>query len=145
LDVWLAGRLRIQAGRLESLCDAGGAVEAIWRPRAARTRERRIFRHVINCTGPEGDPSEACSPLIRQLVDDGLIRADPLGLGMDAAEDGRLIRADGRPHARLFAIGPPARGALWEVTAVPDIRVQARRLGQALASLSLARSAAWQA
>jgi len=94
-------------------------------------------RHVINCTGPEGDPRESRSPLVRQLLAAGLVRADPLGLGMDTAEDGRLIGAGGAPHARLFAIGPAARGALWEVTAVPDIRVEAQRLGRRLGRIRL--------
>jgi uncharacterized NAD(P)/FAD-binding protein YdhS len=62
----------------------------------------------------------------------GLIRADALRLGLDVTESSRVIGADGRAHRRLFAIGPVARGALWEVTAVPDIRVEARRLGQRL-------------
>jgi uncharacterized NAD(P)/FAD-binding protein YdhS len=132
LDDWLTGRLRIVAGRLEALTPAAGAIEAAWTPRGEPTLERRLVRHVINCTGPEGDPRESRSPLIRQLVETGLIRCDPLGLGIDTTEDGRVIDATGAVHPRLFAVGPAARGALWEVTAVPDIRIQARRLGQAL-------------
>jgi uncharacterized NAD(P)/FAD-binding protein YdhS len=132
LDEWLASRLRIEAGRLGALTDRGGQIEAVWTPRGARTLERRRVRWVINCTGPEGDPRESLSPLIRGLMQSGLVRSDPLGLGMNTTEDGRLIGADGEVHADLFAIGPAARGALWEVTAVPDIRVQARRLGRVL-------------
>jgi len=137
LDGWLTGRLRIEAGRLESLVTAGGEIEASWHPRGERASKRLTVRHVINCTGPEGDPRESRSPLVRQLLAAGLVRADPLGLGMDTAEDGRLIGAGGAPHARLFAIGPAARGALWEVTAVPDIRVEAQRLGRRLGRIRL--------
>ncbi len=56
---------------------------------------------------------------------------------MDVTADGRLIAADGVASSALFAIGPAARGALWEVTAVPDLRLQARRLGRLLAGASL--------
>jgi uncharacterized NAD(P)/FAD-binding protein YdhS len=31
---------------------------------------------------------------------------------------------------RLYAIGPCARGALWEITAIPDIRQQTFRLAR---------------
>ncbi|MBN8909448.1 MAG: hypothetical protein J0H99_23285, partial [Rhodospirillales bacterium] len=36
----------------------------------------------------------------------------------------------------LFAIGPLTRGRWWELTSVPDIRVQAARLAQRLATLT---------
>ena len=80
LDGWLARQLRIEAGRLDSLTDWGGRIEAAWNPRGARTLERRIVRWVINCTGPEGDPRESLSPLIQGLVQSGLVRSDPSAL-----------------------------------------------------------------
>jgi uncharacterized NAD(P)/FAD-binding protein YdhS len=129
LDAWLAGRLRIAAGRLVSLAAEGGGVGAAWRPGGEDTTRHDHVRFVVNCTGPEGDPNQSDQLLIRQLLKDGLVRADAFGLGLDVTEDNRLIAAGGAPHETLFAIGPAARGALWEVTAVPDIRVQARRLG----------------
>jgi len=141
LDAWLGARLRIEAGRLESLTETDDAIEVMWRARGERTYRRQVVGYVINCTGPEGDPRESRSPLIRQLVASGLVRADPLGLGMDTTEDGQLVGSSGLPQPRLFAIGPAARGALWEVTAVPDIRTEARRLGQVLARISTAREA----
>lgn len=138
LDGWLAGRLRVAAGRLEHLADRDGAITATWKARGADERQDRTVRRVINCTGPEGDPRQSRSPLVAQLLRQGLIRPDPLGLGMDTNEDGQLIAADGDAHRGLFAIGPVARGALWEITAVPDIRVEAQRLGRTLAAMELA-------
>jgi uncharacterized NAD(P)/FAD-binding protein YdhS len=41
---------------------------------------------------------------------------------------GRLVAADGAVHRWLWVIGPLRRGGLWETTAVPEIRAQARRL-----------------
>jgi uncharacterized NAD(P)/FAD-binding protein YdhS len=138
LEAWLADRLRIVAGRLVSLAAHGDGVEAAWRRRGEATLERDDVRFVINCTGPEGDPAQSDQPLIRQLLRDGLVRADAFGLGLDVTDDNRLIDADGAPHESLFAVGPAARGALWEVTAVPDIRVQARRVGALAASAARA-------
>ena len=41
-----------------------------------------------------------------------------------------LQGADGKPQENLYAMGPVARGRLWEVTAVPEIRQQAAALSR---------------
>jgi uncharacterized NAD(P)/FAD-binding protein YdhS len=48
-----------------------------------------------------------------------------LGLGVDVDVDHRVIAVSGQAQPTLFAVGPMTRGALWEINAVPDIRVQA--------------------
>lgn len=141
LAAWRAGRLEIRAGRLDALLPAGDEVEARWTPRGERQLLSRQVRWVINCTGPEGDVRRLRSPLVQSLLTGGLARPDPFGLGLDVTEDARLLDAQGRAQPRLYGVGPIARGALWEVSAVPDIRVEARRLGRVLARLDLARPA----
>lgn len=54
-----------------------------------------------------------------------LIVPDPLGLGIG----GCRFRGDSPSRispARLFAVGALTAGQFWEITAVPDIRVQAK-------------------
>jgi uncharacterized NAD(P)/FAD-binding protein YdhS len=87
---------------------------------------------VVNCTGPDGDVAGGGSPLLAALCAAGTVRPHPLGLGLDTAPDGALLDARGRPSATLFALGPLRRGELWESTAVPEIRAQARTLAQHL-------------
>ena len=36
----------------------------------------------------------------------------------------------GRPWSHLFAVGPLTRGALWEITAVPEIRAQTEQVAE---------------
>jgi uncharacterized NAD(P)/FAD-binding protein YdhS len=136
LDASQASRLRIVAGRLLSLTAQADGVSAAWRPRGEEAVQHDLVRFVVNCTGPEGDPNQTDQPLIRQLLKDGLVRADAFGLGLDVTDENRLVAASGAPHRTLFAVGPAARGALWEVTAVPDIRTQARRLGDLAARVA---------
>jgi len=57
-----------------------------------------------------------------------------LRLGLDTAEDLRVIGRDGKPSELVYAMGPPTKGTLWEITAVPDLRTQAESLGRHLAS-----------
>ena len=122
------GRLTIAAGRLLEVRSEAGEVEARWRPRGSQEPRTLRARRVINCTGPETDPVRADSALLRTLLIAGAARRDPLGLGLDVESDGRVLDGEGTPQRRLFAMGPLTRGALWEIVAVPEIRVQAREL-----------------
>ncbi|HET8764393.1 MAG TPA: pyridine nucleotide-disulfide oxidoreductase, partial [Rhodanobacter sp.] len=52
-------------------------------------------------------------------------------LGCQATPQGQLCH-DGTPWPRLFAIGSLLRGTLWESTAMPEIRQQARAVADQL-------------
>ncbi len=120
------GGLRVLAGKLDRVdVLEGGRIGVVWRPRGETATWRLEVDMVVNCTGPSADIEHSTEPLIATLVAAGLIRADPLRLGLDVDADHRALRADGQVHATLFAVGPITRGALWEINAVPDIRVQA--------------------
>ncbi|WP_435169382.1 FAD/NAD(P)-binding protein [Falsirhodobacter sp. 1013] len=85
---------------------------------------------IIDCRGILRDPATHGSPLVRDLLEQGHARMDPLRIGLDVTTDGALIGRDGRPEPRLRAVGPVARAALWEITAIPDIREQAAELAR---------------
>lgn len=89
---------------------------------------------VVNCTGPEGDFRKLRHPLVDSLLEHGLARPDRLGMGLDVAADGALMDAWGEASSWLFTLGPLRKGALWETTAVPEIRVQAAELARRLLS-----------
>ena len=56
-------------------------------------------------------------PPMHDLLVPGRARLDPLHIGIDVAADGALVDAVGAtPPQRLFAVGPLARAALWEIT-----------------------------
>lgn len=124
-----AGRLRVVAGRLERL-SAGPADElhVRLRPRGQAASEELAVRHAINCVGPGGDIAGTRDPLLRGLLDAGLVRPDPLRLGLDTDAGARLLDGAGGVVPGLYAMGPIMRGTSWEITAVPDIRVQAAKL-----------------
>jgi uncharacterized NAD(P)/FAD-binding protein YdhS len=86
----------------------------------------------INCTGPNGDYARIRHTLVRNLIRSGAIRPDPLHLGLDATADFCTIGRDGSTNERLFALGPPLRGLLYETTAVPEVGREAARIAQTL-------------
>lgn len=77
---------------------------------------------VVNCTGPVG--AIGADPLLTRLAQTGLVRPGPAGLGIDTADDGRILGTLPEPLPFL-AVGSLRRGNLWESTAMPEIREQA--------------------
>ena len=127
-----AGRLTILAGRLESLSQVGGRVQARWRRRGRSTVEEATFDLVVNATGPEGRYDRSRDPLLQQLFAAGHVRTHPLGIGLDATADGELRAADGSVAPQLYSLGAPMQGVLLECTAIPDIRSAAQDLAALL-------------
>ena len=87
--------------------------------------------YVVNCTGPSQDLTRVDDPLVRDLLRTGAARPHPLGLGLEVDRRGAVIGTGGVP---LLAIGGLRRGALYETTAIPEIRDQAVQLAEALVS-----------
>lgn len=126
------GALVLLTGRIESLTTGPQGLQLRWLPRAGSQARTLDFGRAVNCTGPAANVSARQDRLLDGLCSDGHARPDSQGLGLDVDIDGRLIGGDGAPQPRLFAVGPLTRGAFWEITAVPDIRVQAALTAQAV-------------
>jgi len=123
------GRLQRRRGHVDSVVPAGDALRLGLRHAGdTHTLDAGL---VIQTTGLHTDVRRTDHPLIRQLLTNAHIVSDPLGLGMQAASDGRLRHGDAHwPH--LFALGGLLRGTLWESTAMPEIRQQVRVLADRL-------------
>jgi uncharacterized NAD(P)/FAD-binding protein YdhS len=114
------GRLEIVAGRIRSIEEAEGALEIAYSRRGGSRIEVRRFAYVLNCTGPLGTISRTLDPMLRQMLGDGLIHPDQLGIALDVDERSRILGVE-----RAWAMGPLTKGRYWEIIAVPDIRTQA--------------------
>ena len=131
-----SGQLTILAGRIRSYATGDDSlVEVSYLPRFKETLASVRAARVINCSGPESDFGRIRDPLVRRLLDKGLVRPDPLSLGLDVTQNCALLDRDGAISRRLFAVGPVTKGTFWEMTAVPDIRQQAEFLAGQLAAL----------
>ncbi|MBB3998344.1 FAD/NAD(P)-binding protein [Aureimonas pseudogalii] len=125
------GQLSILAGRIESTRQDGPKTVVTLRERGEGHRDFAVDR-VVDCTGVLRE--FAYEGLVATMVAAGTARLDPLAIGIDVDEDGALIGADGVASPVIFAVGPPTRARFWEITAVPDIRVQCAALSRTLAS-----------
>jgi uncharacterized NAD(P)/FAD-binding protein YdhS len=127
-----SGQLQVEAARLTRLESAAPGILAEWRPRHRDLRRMLQLGSVVNCTGPEPKLHRSLDPLIRRLLQQGLLVPDPLQLGVQADPHGALLDAHGRASGKLFYLGPLLRARDWECTAVPELSVQAARLAERL-------------
>ena len=126
-----SGQLTIMRGRfLRAIEMADGKIALDIEPWEADIPAQLIADHVIDCRGIRRDPLEHGAPVIRHLLARGTARLDPLKLGLDTTTSAQIIDGKGQPSSRIYAIGPAARGALWEITAIPDIREQTASLAR---------------
>lgn len=133
-----SGQLAVGAGRLLQVQADGTQLSVSYRPRRSTAVVTLTVSALVNCSGPVGDPAATRDPLLRQLLSDGLLRADPLRLGIDVAGDYRPLDSAGRPAERLYYLGPWLQARDWEATAVPELRRHAVQVARSvLASLVL--------
>ncbi|MBV8521819.1 MAG: FAD/NAD(P)-binding protein [Acetobacteraceae bacterium] len=131
-----SGQLHIHAGRISAYEIRDSIARVILRPKGSNRDETIEAARVIACSGPNADYSRISHPLVRSLLAQGVVRPDPLRLGLDVTPNCALLNREGAISRRLFAVGPVTKSAFWEMTAVPDIRRQCEFLAQHLASLT---------
>lgn len=123
------GTLEIHAGYLRSLEQGQDGITVLYRRRHTQTLRDIQVDWVVNCTGMER-AGIGHSRLLESMRDDGVILLDSFGLGVEVDDQSRLLRADGQIWPGLFAAGALTAGRFWEITAVPDIRVQAQKIAR---------------
>jgi uncharacterized NAD(P)/FAD-binding protein YdhS len=124
----MSGQLRISAGRISTLTAGAGGADIVYTPRGRWEPVHIHAARVINCTGPASDVTRSDEPLIQSLLAQDLAAPDTLRLGLNVNASGELLRSDGTVAPNLYAVGPATKGALWEITSVPDIRRECARL-----------------
>jgi len=122
------GKLTLLAAKLVDVeLNTGGALVR-YRRRGRNEIGSLQVGMIVDCTGIIRDPRATTNPVLRNLFDQGLVRVDPLRIGIEIAPDCAIVDERGQPSRRLFAIGPLTRAAFWEIIAIPDIRNQCAEL-----------------
>lgn len=125
------GRLATRRGHVTRVDTAGSQLALTLAPRGGAAPETVQAGLIVQATGMVFDARGTSHPLLRQLVLNRHVMPDALGLGLEATTSGRL-RHPGGTWPRLFALGSLLRGTLWECTAMPEIRQQARAVAEQL-------------
>jgi uncharacterized NAD(P)/FAD-binding protein YdhS len=125
------GRLRVVAGRVRRI-EGSAPLSMTYRRRDDGTTRQLAVDLAIQATGLQTAVQRTSHRLLRQMFESRLVRADRQGLGIDADTAGRVMRADGTAEPGLRVIGTLLRGALWECTALPEIRTMAAKFAREL-------------
>lgn len=123
-DMRRTGELTVHAGKVVAADLHDDQVRVTWRGRGSHAASTLDFDAVINCTGPQSDIRKCHLPLLGDLLESGRIVAHPTGLGVLVDDANRLLDQGGNPVTGLYAIGSMTRGSFWEITAVPELRLQ---------------------
>jgi len=122
------GRLLCHRGRIFSISPGNDSLSVQFRDSNAHLEKELRVGYVVNCTGPECNYHKLKDPLVVQLFSRGIIVPDPLFLGLDVGLGGTILNLQGERVNRLYTLGSPQKGILFETTAVPELRVQAAEL-----------------
>jgi uncharacterized NAD(P)/FAD-binding protein YdhS len=93
---------------------------------------RRVIRvsWVINCTGPGAHNRHSTHPLIRPLLEAGVLCNDEFDLGLQTDSTGHAVDSSGQTLPTLLIAGTLRKSTLWESTAVPELREQAQTVAR---------------
>ncbi|WP_312179459.1 FAD/NAD(P)-binding protein [Pantoea sp. CTOTU46764] len=114
------GSLKVLAARLCEISDLGKQLQITLCTREGASETHRLD-HLIVTTGPGHEALTASQPLLQSLSQQGLIRADLLGFGIDVDSQSRTLNLTGQPNARLFVVGPAARARFGELMGLPQV------------------------
>lgn len=135
-----SGQLRCYAGRVQFCQETNHGVAVTIRQRSTVIQTTLHVRRVVNCTGSNTNYRRLQHPLVASLQEQQLIRSNALRMGIDTAENGAVIDANGCELDWLFTLGTALKGKLLETVAVPELREQAQSVAKTLLESDSARS-----
>lgn len=124
------GQLQVCAGGLHGAVDEGETVRITFRSRRLQSAKLLRTNWLVDCASLERGAGQG--PLPWSLLSLDLATHTGDDIVPRIAHDGRFMRTDGTPERGLFGLGPVTRSALWEITAIPEIREQCHVVAQRL-------------
>jgi uncharacterized NAD(P)/FAD-binding protein YdhS len=121
------GRVLFRRGWFEDATAAGDRIRMTWRD-AAQRPTMADFDHIINCTGLDPMFGAGDNPFLTNLMRQGILRADPTGIGFEVDSECRPIGHNGAASVRLRVLGPPTAGSRGDPLGVIFIAPQIRRM-----------------
>ncbi|MBK8464490.1 MAG: FAD/NAD(P)-binding protein [Chloracidobacterium sp.] len=122
-----SGKLETLKGRLKSITHAdSGQFEIVY---TTIDMEHSVSADaVVNCIGSHNNYAKLDSQFVKNLIARKHIRNDELSLGIKASPNGSVLDKNDQYSDVVFTLGTALKGVLWESTAIPEIRGQARDL-----------------
>lgn len=129
------GQLRVLAARLVAANSEGAEIALRLQPRKG-TATTLVVDKLIVTTGPAHGSLLSSDSLLSQLAAEGLIQADPLGLGILVDARSQTLNRSGTANPHLHVVGPAARGRFGELMGLPQVAEHAEALAEKLLNTS---------
>lgn len=123
------GSLQVLPARLAAVSPHGSQLAITLRLRSGAL-QTRVLDHLIVTTGPAHAALTRSQPLLQSLSQQGYIRADALGFGIDVDSQSRALDQQSSPNPRLFVVGPAARARFGELMGLPQVADHAADVAQ---------------
>ncbi|UDL92047.1 FAD/NAD(P)-binding protein [Mesorhizobium sp. PAMC28654] len=122
------GTLAYRAASIANAEQADGGIRVTQRPRRENAVIVETFDTVIVTTGPAHGDILRTNTAIAALARLGLVRLDPIGLGLETDHLGHAVGTSGRSADSIFVSGPLARGGVGELMGIPEVTAHAERI-----------------
>ena len=132
LDQMEQGMLQIIAGRIIDINDEGTFAKVTYRERKTGQINEITVERVINCTGPAMDVTKTNNALFDSMIVSGMVFPEELKMGIKVDQDFHVLKSTGQPQMNMYALGSLLKGMLWESTAVPELRIQAKQVAKTI-------------
>ena len=129
IELQKSNKLEFLTGNITSISQIDNRIQIVINNKKSKSKEEIVVDAVINCIGPESNYKRITMPLIKNLLDSGLIQNNETNISLKL-NGWNIIDSSGKTHKNLFAIGPLLKGELFESTAVPEIKVQSEELSK---------------
>lgn len=136
-----SGVVQLSAGTFHSAIADDDAVNIALTTRRSPVKRVRRVAWVVNCTGPGVQGRHSTHPILRPLLEAGILCDDEFSLGLRTDPTGRALTCDGAVLNSLLVAGTLRKSTLWESTAVPELRGQSQTTAQAALKYLAAKGA----
>lgn len=121
-DLIQKDRLKILSGKIIEIADKNILEVRYKHDESIQTVQTDL---IYNCTGPDYNLKQSKSPLIQNLLNQGWITPDSLGLGIKCDSN---LKTESPYSKKIYVMGALLFGENFETTAVPDIRIHAQKI-----------------
>jgi uncharacterized NAD(P)/FAD-binding protein YdhS len=117
-------KLEILKGRISNIHENQDVITLEYYNKVTQQDETLNVTRIINCTGPQVNVQKSTNPLLKCLVQKGMIQSDLYRLGIVTTSEYEVVSAHEQVLNGMFTLGGNLRGMLWETTAVPELKKQ---------------------
>ncbi len=121
--------LIVFSGKLLEIEESANSIKVSYRSKENKDIQTIYVGRIINCTGPETVLENLNDSFLKNCFLNGLLTQDSLKLGIKTdLETFETINSKNQLNENVFTLGPNLKGELWESIAIPELKIQAKKL-----------------